>query len=98
MRADLLDQIVERLVAGVRIELRGLDDEQRRGVVVKEEMVVRLVQLPQVVVVGLERDGFGVASAGCGRGAAARRSAPADRPRDRAAGRRARADRTAAGR
>ena len=36
---DLLDQIVERLVAGLRVELRGLDDQERRGVVVKEEMM-----------------------------------------------------------
>src|SRR5689334_3739135 len=31
--ADLLDEIVKRLVARLRIELRGLDHEERRGVV-----------------------------------------------------------------
>src|SRR5438034_1263486 len=59
-RANLLREIVERLVARVGVELRCLDDEQRRAVVVKEEVVVRLVQLAHVVVVGLQGDGFRV--------------------------------------
>src|SRR5262245_15269469 len=42
-RANLLDQVVERFVARVGVELRGLDHQQRRGVVVEEEMMVRLV-------------------------------------------------------
>ena len=64
---DLLDQIVERLVARLGIELRGFDDEQRRRVVMKEEVVVCLVQFPQVVVVGLQRDGFRVGRRLCTR-------------------------------
>src|SRR5262249_27367734 len=36
---------------------------ERRGVVVKKEVVVRLVQLSQVLVVGLQGDGFGIAAA-----------------------------------
>src|SRR5437870_4219111 len=38
-QANLPDQIVERLVARFRVELRGFDDEQRRGGVVKEKMM-----------------------------------------------------------
>jgi len=37
------------------VELRGLDDQQRRRRVVKEEVLVRLVQLPQVLRVRAER-------------------------------------------
>src|SRR5438445_750026 len=62
-RTDLLDEVVERLVAGVRVELRRLDDEQRRRVVVEKKMMVRLVQFAQVPVVGLQRDRFGIEAA-----------------------------------
>ena len=36
-------------------ELRGLDDEERRGVVVEEEVLVGLVELLEVLGIGLER-------------------------------------------
>src|SRR6266545_851970 len=49
-RPELPFEIRERLLAPRQIELRGLDDEERRGVVVEEEVVVRLVQLADVVV------------------------------------------------
>src|SRR4051812_19844882 len=49
--AQLLHEIVNRVVSPRRVELRGLDHEQRRGVVVKEEVVVGLVQLTHVLVV-----------------------------------------------
>ena len=51
-RPDLPDQIVERLVARLQVDLRRLDDEQRRGRVVEEEVLVGLVQLAEVVVGG----------------------------------------------
>src|SRR5687768_8385896 len=41
-RPDLPDEVVERLVASVEIELRGFDNEERRGRVVKEEVLVGL--------------------------------------------------------
>src|SRR5204863_8114280 len=47
-RAKLLDQIVDGFVAGIGIELRLLDEEQRLGVVVEEEAMVRLVQFLQI--------------------------------------------------
>src|SRR3954471_8880240 len=37
---QLLHQVVERVVAPGQVELRCFDHEQRRGVVVEEEMVV----------------------------------------------------------
>src|SRR4051812_29064778 len=43
--AYLTDEVVDRFLAGVDVELRGFDDEQRRGGVVEEEVLVRLVQL-----------------------------------------------------
>ena len=46
------DQLVERGIVGFGIELRRLDDEQRRDGVVEEEVLVGLVQLAQVVLVG----------------------------------------------
>ena len=50
-RPHLALEVGERVVAPGQIELRGFDDQQRRGAVVKEEVVVRLVQLPDVLVV-----------------------------------------------
>ena len=81
------------------IELRGLDDEQRRGGVVEEEVVVRLVQLAQVVVVGLRARPL---RRPCARLRSAAQQHVGRRlqvdARDRAAARRARAARRAAGR
>src|SRR5689334_20045647 len=48
---QLLHQVVERVVAPRQVELRRLHYEQRSRRVVEEEMVVRLVQLADVVVV-----------------------------------------------
>src|SRR3990167_11317029 len=61
--ADLLDQIVERFVAGVGVELRGFDDEERRRVVVKEEVMVGLVQFAEILIVRLKVNRFGVHAA-----------------------------------
>src|SRR5262249_14428408 len=57
---NLFHQIVERFIARLGIELGGLDHEQRRRVVVEEEMMVRLVQLAQVLRIRLERVRFGI--------------------------------------
>ena len=51
---DLPNQIVERIVAAGEIELRRLHDEQWRGRVVKEEVLIGLVQLAQVILARLE--------------------------------------------
>ena len=47
-RLDLPEQVVDGLVAPRQIDLRRLDDEQRRGRVVEEEVVVGLVELGEV--------------------------------------------------
>ena len=47
-RPDLPEQVVDRGVAGGEVELRGLHDQERRGRVVKEEVLVGLVQLTEV--------------------------------------------------
>ena len=57
---DLAQQIVERLVAHVGVELRRLDDEQGRRVVVEEIVVVCLVQLLEVLGVRFEGVAFGI--------------------------------------
>src|SRR5690349_12838635 len=47
--ADLTNQIVDGLVARLQIYLRGLDDEERGGRIVKEKVLIGLVQLAKVV-------------------------------------------------
>src|SRR5688572_1364765 len=54
-RPDLANEIVERLLTGVEIEVRSFDDQERRRAVVKEEVLVRLVQLPDVLRSGIVR-------------------------------------------
>jgi hypothetical protein len=51
---DLLHEIVECLIAHVGIELRRLDHQQRCRVVMKEEVMIRLVQFPEIFFVGFE--------------------------------------------
>ena len=94
---DLPLEIVERLVAPRQIELRRLDDEQRRGGVVEEEVVVGLVQLAHVLVVERRERPGSRARARAG-GGAGRRSASAGRSPGRAPARPAPAARRAAGR
>ena len=48
-RPDLSDQVVHCLITGIEPELRGLHDEERRGGVVKEQVLVGLVELAEVI-------------------------------------------------
>src|SRR5215210_8463458 len=59
-RADLADQVVERLVVAFQIDLRGLDDEERRRRVVEEEVLIGLVELPQIGLGGIGGRTLGV--------------------------------------
>src|SRR5271163_2370771 len=58
--ANPLHQVVDRLFTGVGIELRRFDDQQRRRVVVEEKVVVGLVELAQVVGIGVEGGALGI--------------------------------------
>ena len=51
---DLPNQVVHGLLAPAQIEMRGLDDEQRRGRVMEEEVVVGLPDFGEVI---LTREG-----------------------------------------
>ena len=54
-RPQLAEQVLNRVVAPREVDLRGLDDEQGRGGVVEEEVVVGLVQLSEELVVRHEQ-------------------------------------------
>src|SRR4051794_36435694 len=54
--ADLALQVGERLFAPGQVELGGFDDQQRRRAVMKEEVVVGLVQFAQIAI----RDAVGI--------------------------------------
>jgi hypothetical protein len=48
---ELPDEVVQCQITPFEIELRGLDDQQRGGSVVIEEVVVCLVQLTQILII-----------------------------------------------
>ena len=48
---ELPDEVVQRRITPLEIELGGLDDQQRCGRVVIEEVVVCLVQLTQILII-----------------------------------------------
>ena len=56
------DEVVESLVADLGSQFRGFDDEQRSCVVVEKEVIVRLVQLPYVLGIGIEAAELGIAA------------------------------------
>src|ERR1700704_6403883 len=57
---DLAYEIVHGLVAGLQIELRGFNDEERRRGIMKEEVLVGLVQLADVAGIGVECLALGI--------------------------------------
>src|SRR5262245_43432937 len=61
---NLPDEVVHGILADVPVELRGLDDEERRGVVMEEEVMIGLVQFLQIVGIWLEPVAFGIPAAG----------------------------------
>ena len=75
--AELLDEIVKGLVTPFQVDLRGVHDQEWRRAVVVEEVCVRLVEFPQILVV--RKRCLAVAlSVGAWRGGRGRRSGSGD--------------------